>query len=54
MTKIWGPMTFKCVLGEKGPDRTTAEPEDVNIEPVENVEIEDKGIIGAAEKIFGG
>lgn len=54
MMKIWGPMTFKCVLGDKGPERTMAEPEDMNVEPVENVEIEDKGIIGAAEKIFGG
>ncbi len=54
MTKIWGPMTFKCVLGEKGPERTMAEPEDMNVEPVDNAEIEDKGIIGAAEKIFGG
>ena len=53
MTKIWGPMTFKCVLGEKGPERTMPEPQDVNVEPVNNEEPEDKGIIGAAEKIFG-
>jgi len=54
MTKIWGPMTFKCVLGEKGPERTEPEPQDVNVEPVKSEEPEDKGIIGAAEKIFGG
>ncbi len=54
MTKIWGPMTFKCVLGEKGPERTTPEPQDMNVEPVNNEVVEDKGIIGAAEKIFGG
>lgn len=54
MTKIWGPMTFKCVLGEKGPARTEPEPSDLNVEPV-NVEVnEDKGIVAAAEKIFGG
>lgn len=54
MTKIWGPMTFKCVLGDKGPARTEPEPQDVNVEPVNSEVPEDKGIIGAAEKIFGG
>lgn len=54
MTKIWGPMTFKCVLGEKGPERTEPEEQDLNVEPINNEGVEDKGIIGAAEKIFGG
>lgn len=45
MTKIWGPMTFKCVLGEKGPARTEPGPQDINIEPVS---------ADVAEKIFGG
>ena len=53
MSKIWGPMTFKCVLGEKGPARTEAEPQDINVEPVNNDVIEDKGLVDAAEKIFG-
>jgi hypothetical protein len=44
MTKIWGPMTFKCVLGEKGPARTEPEEQDINIEPVS---------ADVAEKIFG-
>lgn len=54
MTKIWGPLTFKCVLGEKGPARTEVEPQDMNVEAVNSDQPEDKGIIGAAEKIFGG
>ena len=45
MTKIWGPMTFKCVLGEKEPVRTEPEPQDMNVEPVSSE---------VAEKIFGG
>lgn len=45
MTKIWGPMTFKCVLAEKVPVRTEPEPQDMNIEPVSS---------DVAEKIFGG
>lgn len=53
MAKIWGPMTFKCVLGDKGPDRVEPVADDVNVEPVNEDEPEDKGIIGAAEKIFG-
>ena len=54
MTKIWGPMTFKCVLGDRGPARTEVEPQDMNIEPVSNEGTEDKGIVEVAEKIFGG
>ena len=49
VAKIWGPMTFKCVLGEKGPARTQAEPQDVNVEPVNNEVGEDRGIMDAAE-----
>jgi len=45
MTKIWGPMTFKCVLSDKGPVRTEPEPQDINVEPVS---------LDVAEKIFGG
>ena len=45
MTKIWGPMTFKCVLGEKEPPRTEPEPQDMNVVPVSS---------DVAEKIFGG
>lgn len=44
MTKIWGPMTFKCVLGEKEPPRTEPEAQDMNVEPVSSE---------VAEKIFG-
>jgi len=47
-------LTFKCVLGEKGPARTEVEPQDMNVEAVNSDQPEDKGIIGAAEKIFGG
>ena len=54
MTKIWGPMTFRCVLGEKGPSRTEPELQDINVEPVNKDTAGDKEIIGAAEKIFGG
>jgi len=54
MAKIWGPMTFRCVLGEKEPPRTVPEPQDINVEPINSDEVEDRGIIGAAEKIFGG
>lgn len=45
MTKIWGPMTFKCVLGEKEPPRTEPELQDMNVVPVSG---------DVAEKIFGG
>lgn len=54
MAKIWGPMTFKCVLGDKGPDRTLPEPQDLNVEHINGEVVEDKGIMVAAEKIFGG
>ncbi len=53
MAKIWGPMTFKCVLGEKEPVRTAPELQDLNVLPVNDEETEDKGIVSAAEKIFG-
>jgi len=54
MAKIWGPMTFRCVLNDKGPVRTEAMAEDVNIEPINKEVSVEKGIIDAAEKIFGG
>jgi hypothetical protein len=44
MSKIWGPMTFKCVLGEKVPPRTEPEAEDLNVEAVSSEVV---------EKIFG-
>lgn len=54
MAKIWGPMTFHCVLSEKGPERTMPEPEDINVEPVSDVPtVGTGGIMEAAEKIFG-
>lgn len=54
MAKVWGPMTFRCVLGEKVPPRMVPEAADLNVEPVNNETVGDKGIVEAAEKIFGG
>lgn len=54
MAKVWGPMTFRCVLGEKVPPRMEPEAADLNVEPINNETVEDKGIVAAAEKIFGG
>ena len=54
MSKIWGPMTFNCILGEKGPARTEPKAEDINIEPINKEEQVDMGVAEAAEKIFGG
>lgn len=53
MAKIWGPMTFKCVLGEKGPERVAPLEEDKNVEPMDKQEPVNRGIMDAAEKIFG-
>jgi hypothetical protein len=53
MAKVWGPMTFRCVLGEKEPARTVPESQDLNVEPVSGGVVEEKGIVEAAEKIFG-
>jgi DNA polymerase-3 subunit gamma/tau len=53
MAKIWGPVTFRCVLGDKGPDRVEPEQSDVNIESVSSEEPVEKSILAAAEKIFG-
>jgi DNA polymerase-3 subunit gamma/tau len=54
MAKIWGPMTFRCVLGEKEAARIAPEPSDVNVEPLNEDVKEDRGIVAAAEEIFGG
>jgi DNA polymerase-3 subunit gamma/tau len=54
MAKIWGPMTFKCVLGDKMPMRTEPVAEDKNVEPVSQEKSVDRGVVEAAEKIFGG
>lgn len=53
MAKIWGPITFRCVLGDKEPARTIPEQSDVNVELVSSDEPAEKGILAAAEKIFG-
>jgi DNA polymerase-3 subunit gamma/tau len=51
MAKIWGPITFKCVLSD-GPIRTEPISEDANIGPV-TVEVAPKAVISVAEEIFG-
>lgn len=53
MAKIWGPMTFRCVLGDKGPDRVVPEQQDLNVEVVNEENQAGKGIVSAAEEIFG-
>ncbi|PIR99948.1 hypothetical protein COT86_01245, partial [Candidatus Collierbacteria bacterium CG10_big_fil_rev_8_21_14_0_10_43_36] len=54
MAKVWGPMTFKCVLVDKGMARTEAEKEDDNlISPREDIVSSTGGVMSAAEKIFG-
>lgn len=54
MAKIWGPMTFRCVLGDKMPMRIEPAAEDKNVEPVSQEEPTERGVVEAAEKIFGG
>jgi DNA polymerase-3 subunit gamma/tau len=54
MAKVWGPMTFKCVLVDKGMARTEAEKDDDNlISPKEDIVNSTGGVMSAAEKIFG-
>lgn len=53
MAKIWGPITFKCVLSD-GPIRTEPILEDANVSPVTSVDsTTTKGVMAAAEEIFG-
>ena len=54
MAKIWGPITFNCVLDDKRPARTVPEASDNNIEVVKT-ETEDGGgaVLAVAEEIFG-
>lgn len=53
MAKIWGPMTFRCVLNEKDPERTRPDLLDENIEPIDKKMTVEDGIAEVAEKIFG-
>lgn len=54
MAKIWGPLTFKCVLSD-GPIRTEPIKEDENVAPVDPVDcVASKGVMAVAEEIFGG
>ena len=52
MAKVWGPMTFKCVLTDKV-IRTEPEKEDENISQVTGGVDTIQGVMSAAEKIFG-
>jgi len=51
MAKIWGPVTFKCVLSD-GPIRTEPILEDANVSPI-NVDSASKSVVSVAEEIFG-
>lgn len=51
MSKIWGPITFKCVLSD-GPIRTEPILEDANVSPI-TIDSTPKVVISAAEEIFG-
>ncbi len=52
MAKVWGPMTFKCVLTDKV-IRTQPSMEDENISQVSSGVDTIQGVMTAAEKIFG-
>lgn len=52
MAKVWGPMTFKCVLTDKV-IRTQPSMEDENVSQVDTVVDSVQGVMSAAEKIFG-
>lgn len=52
MAKVWGPMTFKCILVDKVV-RTEPIQEDENISELKESKVESVGIMSAAEKIFG-
>jgi hypothetical protein len=52
MAKVWGPMTFKCVLTDKV-IRTEPTREDENLAPVSQGVDTVQGVMTAAEKIFG-
>jgi len=54
MAQVWGPMTFKCILGEKIPIRTEPTIEDINVATVAGNTTQEKGVMAAAEEIFGG
>ncbi len=52
MAKVWGPMTFKCVLGDS-PRRTEPMAEDNNVDSVSTDAPVVRGVMAAAEEIFG-
>ncbi len=52
MAKVWGPMTFKCILGDS-PRRTEPMAEDNNVDTVSRDVPVVRGIMAAAEEIFG-
>lgn len=52
MAKIWGPLTFKCVLKDS-PVRTEITPEDANVTKIDTESATTKSVMMAAEEIFG-
>lgn len=52
MARVWGPMTFKCVLTDKVV-RTEPTVEDENVTPVSAPIDTIRGVMSAAEEIFG-
>lgn len=52
MAKVWGPMTFKCVLGDS-PRRTEPAVEDENVTTVPTDTALVRGAMSVAEEIFG-
>ena len=54
MSKVWGPITFRCVLGKNQEKLKHEESTGLESEPVENQTISEKGIADEAEKIFAG
>lgn len=52
MARVWGPLTFRCVLTDKIV-RTQPSLEDENIAPVSDGEESARGVLLTAEKIFG-
>lgn len=52
MAKVWGPITFKCILVDKVV-RTQPIQEDENLTSPKEDKIESLGVMAAAEKIFG-
>ncbi|KKT54675.1 MAG: polymerase III, subunit gamma and tau protein [Candidatus Collierbacteria bacterium GW2011_GWB1_45_35] len=52
MAKLWGPLTFKCVLIDRG-SRTEPRSEDENLSQINGGIDTIQGVMLAAEKIFG-